>query len=157
MENSPHTLRRKDRAISENETIEILSKGEYGILSTVSADGQPYGVPVSYCLVENALYFHCAVEGHKLNNLQANPRVSFCVVGKTEVQPDKFGTKYESAIVFGQANEVSGEEKQIGLEGLLKKYSTDFFPEGLEYIKRLTERTRVYKITIATITGKAKR
>jgi nitroimidazol reductase NimA-like FMN-containing flavoprotein (pyridoxamine 5'-phosphate oxidase superfamily) len=42
------TIRRKDRALSEEEAFKILKAGEYGVLSTVGEDGYPYGVPVSY-------------------------------------------------------------------------------------------------------------
>jgi nitroimidazol reductase NimA-like FMN-containing flavoprotein (pyridoxamine 5'-phosphate oxidase superfamily) len=49
----------------------ILNKGEYGVLSTVSAEGQPYGTPLNYCLIDDSIYFHCATEGHKLKNLAA--------------------------------------------------------------------------------------
>ncbi len=53
--------------------------------------------------VGDVIYFHCAPEGHKLENLSGNNKVSFCVVGKTQVLPDKFATNYESVIVFGTA------------------------------------------------------
>ena len=150
-------LRRTDRAISESEAHEILRTGEYGILSTVSGDGQPYGVPVSYSYTGKAIYFHCAVEGHKLDNLSSNNRVSFCVVGRTEVLPDKFATRYESAIVFGKAFEVTAEEKQAGLLELLKKYSPGFIDKGLPYIRHDGEKSRVYKIVVESMTGKAKK
>src|SRR4030042_3630275 len=88
-------IRRGDQAVSESKAREILLKGEYGILSTTSQDGQPYGVPLSYCCSEDVIYFHSAPEGHKLDNLGTNNKVSFCVVGKTEVLPAKLGTKYE--------------------------------------------------------------
>lgn len=150
-------MRRNDRALSETQSIEILQKGEYGILSTVSADGQPYGVPVSFAFEGTALYFHCAVEGHKLENLTANPRVSFCVVGETKVLPDKFATRYESAIVFGSASELTGDEKHAGLTKLLEKYSADFMEKGEKYINSDIQKTRVFKIEIESVSGKARR
>ena len=150
-------IRRVDRAISESEAKEILQKGEYGILSTVSIDGQPYGVPVSYSHTGGIIYFHCAVEGHKLENLSGNNKVSFCVVGKTEVLPEKFGTKYESVIVFGKAFEVLDDEKHKGLLELLKKYSSGFIGKGLQYIESTGGKTRVYKIVIESITGKSRK
>jgi nitroimidazol reductase NimA-like FMN-containing flavoprotein (pyridoxamine 5'-phosphate oxidase superfamily) len=153
----PRPIRRADRALTAEQALEILRKGEYGILSTVSPDGQPYGVPVSFALDGQALYFHCAVEGHKLDNLSANPRVSFCVVGATEVLPNQFATRYESAIVFGQAVELTGDEKQTGLTVLLKKYSADFMEKGEHYIKSDIEKTRVFKIEIEALSGKARR
>jgi uncharacterized protein len=150
-------IRRADRALSQEQAMEILQKGEYGILSTVSSDGQPYGVPVSYSYTDNLLYFHCAVEGHKLENLVANNQVSFCVVGKTEILPDKFATRYESAIIFGRAFELTGDQKRTGLIELLKKYSPDFMEKGLKYIESDVEKTRVFKIEIEALSGKARR
>jgi len=151
------TLRRPERGTTEAEARELLERGEYGILSTCDPDGQPYGIPLSYCVIDNAIYFHCALAGHKLDNLAANNHVSFCVVGNTEVLPDKFATRYESVIVTGIATEVFGEEKRKGLTGLLPKYSPGFIVEGMAYIKADEERTRVYRIDIATICGKARR
>lgn len=150
-------LRRTDRAIPDSEAGSLLLAGEYGILSTVSADGQPYGVPVSYAYTGEVIYFHCALEGHKLDNLSSNNRVSFCVVGKTQVLPDKFATRYESVIVFGRAAEVTDDEKQAGLIELLKKYSPDFMAKGLRYINGDGDKARVYKIIVEAMTGKARK
>ncbi len=151
------TMRRKDRAISEAEAWELLNKAEYGILSTVSGDGQPYGVPLNFCVIEDCLYFHHAVEGHLVENITGNPLVSFCVVGDTELMPEKFGTLYESVILFGNIEEVFDAQKQAGLEGLVAKYSPDFTEEGRAYIEKLWDRTRVFRIKISDISGKARR
>ncbi len=150
-------MRRADRAIPDSEAQQILQAGAYGVLSTVSADGQPYGVPVSYAYVGDVIYFHCAPEGHKLDNLNHNNRVSFCVVGKTQVLPSKFATNYESAIVFGTAHEVVGDEKHVGLVEILKKYSPDFMEKGERYIKGDSPKARVYKIVIESLSGKARK
>jgi nitroimidazol reductase NimA-like FMN-containing flavoprotein (pyridoxamine 5'-phosphate oxidase superfamily) len=149
-------MRRKDRRITNTETFSILEKGEYGILSTVSSNDEPYGVPFNYCLIDECIYFHCALEGRKINNINNNPKVSFCVVGKTAVLPDQFGTKYESCIVQGLASESFGEEKQLALEGIIHKYSEPFVSEGLQYIEKLKDKTRVFKISIESISGKAR-
>ncbi len=150
-------LRRKDRAIKEEEAIAILNKAEYGVLSTVAENGEPYGVPLNFCSINHCIYFHCAVEGQKLDNIKQNRSVSFCAVGNTEVLPDKFGTKYESVIVSGEAEEVFDMNKQLALEGILHKYSPEFIDKGIKYIEDLKEKTRVFKITINKLTGKARR
>lgn len=150
-------MRRHDRKITNTETLNILENGEYGILSTVSSDHEPYGVPINYCLIDKYIYFHCAVEGRKINNIINNPKVSFCVVGKTELLPEKFGTNYESCIVYGNASESFGEEKQLALEGLIHKYSKNFVNDGLKYIEKLKNKTRVFKISIESISGKARK
>jgi len=150
-------LRRKDRAITNDEAIAVLNKAEFGVLSTVSPDGKPYGVPVNFCVIDDCIYFHCAVEGQKIDNIEKNKSVSFCAVGNTEILPDKFGTKYESVIVSGEIEEAFEKDKQIALEGMLKKYSSNYFEKGLEYIETLKGKTRVFRISIKKLTGKARR
>jgi uncharacterized protein len=150
-------LRRKDRAVTNDEAIAILNQAEYGVLSTVAPDGKPYGVPLNFCIIGNCIYFHCASEGQKIDNIEKNKSVSFCAVGDTEVLPDKFGTKYESAIASGEVEEIFDDDKQIALEGLLKKYSSNYFEKGLEYIEILKAKTRVFKICIIHVSGKARR
>jgi hypothetical protein len=150
-------IRRTDRVLSESEAKGILEKGEFSILSTASLDGQPYGVPISYSYTRNVIFFHSAIDGHKLENLRKNNRVSFCVVGRTEVLPDQFSTKYESAIVFGKAFELTDDEKHKGLLEIVKKYSPGFIKEGLQYIENAANKARVYKIVIESITGKSRK
>ncbi|MGI9568521.1 MAG: pyridoxamine 5'-phosphate oxidase family protein [Desulfobulbia bacterium] len=149
--------RRKDRSIEQEEALEILREGEFGVLSTSSVDGEPYGVPLNYCVIDCCILFHCALEGHKIDNIDSNKSISFCVVGKTEIMPEKFGTKYESVIVSGNVEEVFGFEKQEALEGLLHKYSSGYIEDGTKYIEGLIEKTKVYKIGINNLSGKARR
>lgn len=150
-------LSRKDRAIPQEEAIAILKKAEYGVLSTISENGKPYGVPLNFCIIDHCIYFHCAVEGQKIDNIKQNKSVSFCAVGNTEILPDRFGTKYESVIVSGEVKEVFDMNKQIALEGLLHKYSPEFFDKGIKYIESLRKKTRVFKIAINKLTGKARK
>ena len=150
-------LRRKDREMTGPEARGLLERGEYGVLSTRGPDGAPYGIPLNYCVINGTIYFHCSVEGRMLENIAADGRVSFCVVGKTEVLPDQFTARYESAIISGTATEVFEEKKQMGLEGLLVKYSTEYRLEGLKYIRAKGERTRVFRIGIDSICGKTRR
>ena len=150
-------VRRTDRQITEAEALAILRAGEYGVLSTVSSQGRPYGVPVNYCVLDDDIFFHCAVEGAKLDNIEHSPEVSFCVVGATQVLPGKFGTKYESCVVEGRASEAFGDEKQRALEGIVAKYSRGFEAQGLRYIDGLRDQTRVFKISVVAVSGKARR
>ncbi len=147
-------LRRKDKQIPIEEAGILLSKAEYGVLSTVGGDGQPYGIPLNYVFKKNAIYFHCALVGHKIDNIEKNPKVSFCVVGDVEVLPSEFSTNYVSTVVFGIASEVQGTERYNALEWLLEKYSPKFIEEGKKYIAKLDTATKVVKIKIQHISGK---
>ncbi|MBP2032793.1 nitroimidazol reductase NimA-like FMN-containing flavoprotein (pyridoxamine 5'-phosphate oxidase superfamily) [Clostridium algifaecis] len=150
-------MRRRDRELKNDEVIEILKNNDYGILSTISQNGYPYGVPISYVYINNSIYFHGATEGHKLDNILNNSKVSFCVVGQTCILPDKFSTKYESVIIFGMAVEVFDDEKSLTLLEILNKYSPDYIEKGKEYIKNASKATKVIKINIEHISGKARR
>jgi nitroimidazol reductase NimA-like FMN-containing flavoprotein (pyridoxamine 5'-phosphate oxidase superfamily) len=143
--------------MSRETAAELLAKGEYGFLATVGADGQPYGVPLNYVFKDNRLYFHCAPEGHKLDNLRTNGQVSFCVVGRTRVLPDRFTTEYESALAFGTASVVQGSERQEALMSLLEKYSPDFLEEGKRFIVKYDDKVTIVRIDIKHLSGKARR
>lgn len=147
-------MRRKDRQLSEEQTYALLESGEYGVLSTADAQNDPYGVPLSYALLDGKIVFHCAAGvGHKLENIAQNPRVCFTVVGKTKVLPEKFSTAYESVIVFGTA--APAEDPAAALRALVKKYSPAYQDEGEATIAAAVQKTGVYAITIEKITGKA--
>jgi Predicted flavin-nucleotide-binding protein len=149
-------MRRKDRSMDNEKSIGLLEKGQYGILSTVGENGYTYGVPLNYTYNRDNIYFHCAEEGYKLKNILYNNKVSFCVVGNTAPIPEKFSYKFESVVVFGKAEEVSGIEKEEALVSLVKKYSNEFVDKGLEYIRKDSCKTKVVKITIDHMTGKTR-
>lgn len=147
-------LRRSDKALSKEETISLFKKCEYGFLSTNGENTYAYGVPLSYVYFANAIYFHCAKEGQKLDNINLDNNVSFCVVGNTKVIPERFTTHFESGIVFGSAEEVVGIEKETALVELIRKYSPAYIKEGMEYVKTAKDKTCVIKICIHHMTGK---
>ena len=147
-------MRRKDKEIGTDEAISLLTKCEYGVLSTAGNDGQPYGVPLNYAYKDNCIYFHCALAGHKIDNIESNPKVSFCAVGDTKILPSEFSTEYVSAVAFGVASEVQGSERYNAIVLLLEKFSPEFIEEGKKYIEKLDKVTKVIKIEIEHISGK---
>lgn len=149
-------MRRKDRALSEERVEEILENGEYGVLGTLSEDGYPYVVPLSYVYKKDRIYFHCATSGLKLDSIQRMNKVSFTVVSHVETLPAEFSTKYQSVVVFGTAEIIHGEEKYAALSDLISKYSADFIAEGREYIEKAKDHTAVVALSIQHRTGKGR-
>ena len=147
-------MRRQDRRLADGDALAILKRGEYGVLSTTDQEGNPYGVPLNYVYLDGAVYFHCALDGYKLDNMAVNDQVSLCVVGKTEVLPHKFSTLYESVIIRGKAAEVMGEEKEQALLALIRKFAGEYMEKGRHYIAKEQDKCRVYKVIIHNITGK---
>ena len=80
-------IRRRERALTEEQAREILARAEHGVLATVGADGWPYAVAVNHVLSGDVLYIHCAMQGHKLENISHEARVCFCAVASAKVMP----------------------------------------------------------------------
>lgn len=151
-------VRRQDRLLEQESAIYLLATGEYGVLSLATIENEPYGIPLNYAWDGmNCIYFHCAVEGRKLELLMKNSLASFCVVGKTNVIPEKFSTGYESIIVKGMLRiGLFEEEKLTGLNLLVKKYSPSYQSEGQKYIEKLFHQTEVLRFDIQEVSGKSK-
>jgi nitroimidazol reductase NimA-like FMN-containing flavoprotein (pyridoxamine 5'-phosphate oxidase superfamily) len=151
-------MRRHDRELSEAEALAILAKSEFGVLATVGADGWPYAVPVNHALVDRTLLVHCATEGHKLDNLAVEARVSYCVVTQAEVLPEELATRYESAIAFGWAAVLEAEDER---RAALRTLGMRFAAQHREMVRLKIEkdlfRTVVLRIDIERVTGKARR
>jgi nitroimidazol reductase NimA-like FMN-containing flavoprotein (pyridoxamine 5'-phosphate oxidase superfamily) len=70
-------MRRKDKEITDENTVKkILKKTKY-ITLAMANENQPYLVSLSHGYNEenNCIYFHCAKEGKKLDYLKSNPMV----------------------------------------------------------------------------------
>jgi len=150
-------IRRKDRALSPEDCAELLNRGEYGVLATADAAGQPYAVPMSYVVMGRRLYFHSAREGHKIDNIQDNPRASFAVVGETKpAYISSFSTYYESVVVFGPLVLIEEEkEKRESLVALAEKYLPEHMDKAESDINRGYSRTAVYALEMEIVSGKA--
>jgi nitroimidazol reductase NimA-like FMN-containing flavoprotein (pyridoxamine 5'-phosphate oxidase superfamily) len=151
-------VRRSDRARSEEEAWEILARAEHGVLATVGADGWPYAVPVNHVLLGDVLYLHCAPQGHKLENIAHQERVSYCAVASARVLPEKLSTLYESAVVFGRAALVTDPvEKRKALESLATRFCGSLTAAAEDVIRTDASRTTVVRVQIERITAKAHR
>jgi hypothetical protein len=153
-----HSLRRKDRELSEAEALNLLREAEWGVLATVDAAGWPYAVPVNHAMVEGDLIIHCATAGHKLDNLAFNPKVSYCVVTVAETLPLELSTRYASAIVFGRAELITDDrEKREALQALGRRFASEHPDLVDREIGKDLFRTTVVRLHMERVTGKARR
>jgi len=149
-------MRRKKQLLSESETIEILESCTSGVLAVSGDNDYPYAVPLSYAYKHGKLFFHFAKEGHKIDGIKNNDKVSFCVIKTDDVKPKDFNTHYRSAIVFGRARFLTEDsEKKYALECLVEKYSPDHILEGQSEIEKEWDRVCVAEVKIEHVTGKA--
>lgn len=157
--NAPgHPMRRRDRALSEAEAMDLLREAEWGVLATVDEAGWPYAVPVNHAVVDGALIIHCATVGHKLDNVAFNPKVSYCAVTQAETLPVELATRYASVVVFGQAELLTEEgEKREALRALGLRFAADHPDVVDREIAKDLFRTAVLRVRIERATGKARR
>lgn len=151
-------VRRQDRLLAEDEARMLLRTGEYGVLSMVSEQGAAYGIPLSYVWDGGTnIYIHCAPEGRKLRALERCADVSFCVVGRTRVIPDKFTTAYESIVVSCRAvRGLEPDERMAALRLLLEKYSPEDLEIGMRYAEKSFHRTEILRLEMVSVSGKSK-
>lgn len=148
-------MRRFRQKLTDEESVDLLRRATSGVLSLCGKDMRPYGVPLSHVFHEGKIYFHSALNGHKLELIRENENVSFTVIAEDEIHPEKFTTYFRSVIAFGTMKIIDDE---LCKKGILKVIGERFNPEdksGLtkEIISGLS-RCYVLEMTIERITGK---
>ncbi|MCX4275407.1 MAG: pyridoxamine 5'-phosphate oxidase family protein [Candidatus Gastranaerophilales bacterium] len=148
-------MRRKNQELLKSECDEILLKGKTGTLAVVGDEDYPYAVPLNYIYLDDKIYFHCAKEGHKIDSIKKNDKVSFCVVEKDEVVPEVFGTDFRSVIVFGRARFLAEDEIIPVIEKFTKKYCPKTPDNAIQNeINKDFKRLCMVEIKIEHMTGK---
>lgn len=116
-------MRRRQSEVTDPTEIErILSSTTIGRMATVGRDGYPYITPVNFVFFRGNIYFHCAPQGEKLDNLVRDPRVCFEVdiplsylnmesyPGRPICQLHQF---YHCVIIRGTASVVEDEATRV--------------------------------------------
>lgn len=148
-------MRRNKQALSQEMCIAVLQECTAGVLALSDDSEYPYAVPLSYVYDDYKIYFHCAKEGHKLDMLANNEKVSFCVIAQDEIIPEKYTTHYRSVIVFGKASIMSDElKKQKAIEKLAFKYNSHDKEGCLSEIEKSIDRMHMIELEIDYMSGK---
>lgn len=151
-------MRRSDREITDfGQMVQVMEACDVCRLAFQDGD-YPYIVPLNFGIqVEDGkivLYFHGALQGKKYELIEKNKKASFEMDCKHRLvmmyEKKNCTMEYESVIGQGRVEIVSAEEKQKGLEILMKHYHKEDFPINQAVISR----TNVFKLTVETMTGK---
>lgn len=148
-------MRRFKQLLTKEETVAIFERGQEGILAVQGDDGYPYAVPVNYIYKDGEIYFHGGTAGHRYDALKRCDKVSFCVIDKNTVVPEKVTTYFRSAVAFGRAHILEGDEETANAARMLAyKYSADF-PDAIEEeIRTSMGHLCCVRIDIEHMTGK---
>jgi nitroimidazol reductase NimA-like FMN-containing flavoprotein (pyridoxamine 5'-phosphate oxidase superfamily) len=149
-------MRRAACEIKKHEAvIQIIEKCHVCRLGLVK-DNVPYIVPVSFGFNDNAIYFHTAAEGMKIDFINAGNVVCFeFELGISLLaqgnNPCDWGFSYQSVIGHGTIQEVTDHHDKVrGLNLIVKQYVEGERPMAAAHVAK----TRVWKLLIESITGK---
>ena len=155
-------MRRFGQMLPEEMTMEILERGEYGVMAILADDDYPYAVPISYYFDRESMkiYFHGAKSGMRIDAIENAPRCSFCVVDLNENDPEHYSTNYRSAIAFGSARNIQNdtEEYAYAIQKLTEKFVKCYTEEQIAaQIKLESANCLMNVIDIEFVTGKESR
>ncbi len=151
-------MRRKDREMPPEFGLWVADKCEYGVAAMIDESGMPYAAALNLARDGQSLYFHCAGQGKKTDCLRKNPQVCISFVTGTQLQPEKFTTKFQSAVIRGKAVEVTSDQEKIrALRVICLKLAPSNMADFDNAIQRSLNRTAVWRIDISEITAKEKK
>lgn len=147
-------MRRFKQEIPRQECIDILKEQPRGVLAVYGEDGYPYAFPMDYLYMDEKIYFHCAKEGHKLDAIAADNRVSFCVMDEGFRRDGEWALNIKSIVIFGRVKRIDdvNETLKIARQLGLKYYPTAESVE--EEINKAIARVQILELSIDHMTGK---
>jgi nitroimidazol reductase NimA-like FMN-containing flavoprotein (pyridoxamine 5'-phosphate oxidase superfamily) len=154
-------MHKAEREITDRSAMEaILKEGKYAFIA-MCRDSEPYIVTLSYGYDagRNALYFHSAAKGLKLDVLAANPAVCATVIEDGGYIADECAHRYRSVVLRGQMQVVGNPAERLrGLETLAEQLETDVAARK-EKISSLGDAKwrsmAILRLDIAEMTGKS--
>lgn len=150
-------MRRKDKEIANHSEVEeLLTNALVGRLGTCF-NNIPYITPVNFVYDQNKIYFHSALEGRKIENIESNPNICFEIDEVLSIIPGRrpcgTTTEYKSLIIYGDIKFITDiNEKTFALNKLIEKYAPQSQRLSLE--SGTTRITGVLVIDIKEITAK---
>ncbi|GAB1476142.1 pyridoxamine 5'-phosphate oxidase family protein [Bacillota bacterium] len=148
-------MRLSKQALTNEEAVKILETCGTGILAVSGDDDYPYAVPLNFTYEDGKIMFHCANEGHKIDGIKRNDKVSLCVIEKDDVDAEELNTDYRSVIVFGRARILTGDdERRAALEKIGRRFSAEFEERIQMEIKNEWDNVAIVEIRPELIMGK---
>ena len=113
MKEPKYHMVKKKLQIIEREELEGILRGEKYLNLALCKENEPYIVTLSYGYdpKKQAIYFHCARRGLKLNFLKANPLVCGTVIRDLGYAYSKCTHKFKSVVFRGTAVQVISLEE----------------------------------------------
>lgn len=149
-------MRRKEKEITARDEIEAIIRQAKVCRVAFCNENTPYVVPLCFGYQDDALYFHSAREGKKLDILRKNNRVcfEFDIGAELQLAPSAcaWGMAYKSVIGFGRAVILEdSEQKRRALDVIMRQYAGG---GPFTYTDDVLGEVAVVKVAINSMTGK---
>lgn len=147
-------MRKQNRETTREDAWHIFDESPY--ISISMLDGkEPYTVMVNGARIGEVIYFHCALEGKKLDCIRNQPRVCISAVCAHEVVPEKQTVAYASCIMKATAEIIEDiEEKRNALYAICERYT----PMHMQCITNIKEegiqQCGIVRLNVTEISGK---
>ena len=149
-------MRRIEQQTGREECVRLLKEQPRGVLSMLGDEGYPYGIPLNhwYSEKDNAIYFHCARTGHKIDAVASCDKVSYCVMDEGSRKEGDWALTFTSVVVFGRMSTVEDDDKKREICRNL----TSKFIDDEEFFERIMARAfpalNCLELKIEHMTGK---
>ena len=149
-------MRRIKQQLPDEEALEVLKNAKRGVLSVIGDEGWPYGIWLNphYREADGRIYFHGAKEGHKIDSLRKDNRVTFTAIDEGVRDEGGWAYTFRSIVVFGHIEFV--ENHEFALE-LCRELARRFKPSEEDIEKEIQmagARVQVLCLVPEHITGK---
>jgi nitroimidazol reductase NimA-like FMN-containing flavoprotein (pyridoxamine 5'-phosphate oxidase superfamily) len=149
-------MRRVDKEITDRGLIDGIIKKCQVCRLGLSKGNTPYIVPVSFGYDGNAIYFHTATVGRKIDFITANPKVCFEFEYGVSLMPNENNAcnwtfSYQCVMGEGTVSELChNPAKQEAIQQIMKQYSDRAWEISFESMEAI----KVWKIDIERMSGK---
>lgn len=147
-------MRRFKQQLPDEECVAVLYEAYRGFLSVIGENGYPYAFPINFLYSDGHIYFHCALEGHKMDAVKANDKVCFTVIDQPVQEPGDWWYHVRSVICFGRIAVVDDDKDRMAR---LRQLGGKYFPEGYDMdtdMRQNAPRAAVLDMTITHMSGK---
>lgn len=147
-------MRRINQELEIGECETLISQSARGNLAVLGDEDYPYIIPLDYVYFDGKIYFHGALEGHKVDSIRKHDKVSFLIVDDGVKNGDNWWLTFKSVICFGKIREVCDKELTLRILGL---FGDKYFPESVntqDEIQKHIDHTLILELTIEHISGK---
>lgn len=141
-------MRKTKQLLNYNESMNILHKISYGVLSFF--DEIPYSIPLDHVYMNGKLYFHTSKTDYKINGV--GKQVSYTVVEDCGINEEKTTHNHRSVYILGILNEVENKEiKKDVLDTLIHKLCPT---QKVDITEQMVDNVNILEINIQYMIGK---